>query len=1670
MKKYLFLSALLVLAAFGGARSTSAATLASVSGLPAVSITATSATLKGHLTSLGGDASASVGFTIGTTTFSAGTMMAPGDFSTVVTISCSPVITIVAYTARATNSAGTSTSPMVTFNEVPCPVTPAAVTTGGSVAVPPGVLFTATGTITSTGSGPTVVQRGFSWSNTVTSVLPMMDHYTAQTGSFGTGSYSMNLGDAVGCGYTYHYRAFVVGVGAITSVGDDMTYTTPPCAPTPPDVSTTSATSLTASSATLNGTLNAIGSAPLVNVGFNYGTTTSYGSTAAITTPMTVVGPFSKTLTGLSCGTLYHYKAYGNSTAGADTGVDMTFTTSACPLPPPDTIPVVQTISITSITPTTATWNGNIMSLSPNATSVGFTWKIGSATSSTGGDPAIALTGGGTWGPGPIMVNAIALTCNTTYHIRAFAVNTAGTGRGADMTFTTAACLASLPVVTTTPATSIGATVAYLNGHLVSSIGDPAFSLGFDYGVTTAYGTNVAVASLGSLAPTDFIRGVSGLVCATLYHYRAYASNIAGISHGADMTFTTAPCPIAPTIPTVTTNAATPVTAISGGMQGSIVATGGSPVTTIGFDYGSTTAYGSNTFAVSGPYVPSTPWVGPFNLIGLTCNTVHHYRAYATNAIGTGYGADMSFTTLPCPVTPPAVTTVSSASITTNSATLNGSLTALGGAPSATVGFNYGLTTTYGSVTTVTSPMTSVGAFTKALTGLACGTTYHFRAYATNTGGTTNGADMTFTTTACPPGLPVVVTTTATAVTTSGGTKNGSITSTGGATVTARGFNFGLTSAYGSNSTVTGSFGTGAFNGAETGLTCATTYHYQAFATNTAGTGYGADATMTTSPCPIGSPTVTTSAATSVTTSTAVFTGAITATGGANATVRGFNYGTTTAYGTNISTSGSFGIGTFTANASALSCNTTYHYRAYATNSSGTGYGLDMTFTTSTCPAGLATVVTNAASSILTTSATLNGAITATGGANATVEGFNYGITTSYGTTTTTTGSFGVSSFTANLTGLACNTHYNYRAYATNSAGTAYGANMSFTTSACPAAPPVVATTVATSITSSSAQFNGSLTALGSGSSSATVGFNYGTTTSYGSTVTLPATLSSSGVFNFVITSLACSAPYHYQAYATNSLGVTAYGSDMTVTTTGCIGSASVLTVSSASVTTTSAVLNGNLLSNGGDTSTVTFFEYDTTTSYGMSTSGVTTAVGPFTASISGLSCNTLYHFRAGALNMAGYANGSDMTFTTALCPPGLPSVSTTGATSVGTTTATVNGSLTSTGGASTVTTGFNYGTTTSYGANVTFGSMTSIGAFNSAVSGLVCNTTYHFRAYGTSIAGTVYGMDAVFTTSACPITIVVPTVVTNTATSITATSATLNGAITATGGANATTVGFNYGTTTSYGTTITTIGSFGVTSFNSTPTLTCNTTYHFRAYAINSAGTSYGADKTVLTSACPVTLATVATNAATSVTPTLATLNGTLTSTGGGTVTVGFNYGISTSYGSVASAGSMAGITGPFSAAISGLSCGTTYHFRAYGTNLAGTVYGSDLTFSTVPCNPSVITVSAAMASPSTALFTGQLTGTGGTGVLNHIGFNYGPTTSYGFSVNASSPGTTTTASAPVTFTATATGLPTTMSSIGLASAISCNAPWHMQAWAWNLSNPSSPVVGADMTFCPTP
>jgi hypothetical protein len=137
-------------------------------------------------------------------------------------------------------------------------------------------------------------------------------------------------------------------------------------------------------------------------------------------------------------------------------------------------------------------------------------------------------------------------------------------------------------------------------------------------------------------------------------------------------------------------------------------------------------------------------------------------------------------------------------------------------------------------------------------------------------------------------------------------------------------------------------------------------------------------------------------------------------------------------------------MGEFNSSITGLTPVTTYYIRAYATNSVGTAYGNEVTFTTL---ATIPTLTTNAVSAITSATATSGGAVSTDGGAEITAKGVCWSMSQNPTITdNTTSDGSGTGSFISSITGLTPITTYYVRAYATNSVGTAYGNEINFTT------------------------------------------------------------------------------------------------------------------------------------------------------------------------------------------------------------------------------------------------------------------------------------------------------------------------------------------------------------------------------------------------------------------------------------------------------------------------------------------------------------------------------------------------------------------------------------------------------------------------------------------------
>ena len=134
-----------------------------------------------------------------------------------------------------------------------------------------------------------------------------------------------------------------------------------------------------------------------------------------------------------------------------------------------------------------------------------------------------------------------------------------------------------------------------------------------------------------------FTSSINSLSTSTLYYVRAYATNANGTVYGAQQSFTTLGA-----VPTLSTTSATAISLTAATTGGNITSDGGTTITNRGICWST-----SPNPSISDNKLVNGNGTGSFtsNLVGLDGGTTYYVRAYATNAVGTGYGAQISFST-----------------------------------------------------------------------------------------------------------------------------------------------------------------------------------------------------------------------------------------------------------------------------------------------------------------------------------------------------------------------------------------------------------------------------------------------------------------------------------------------------------------------------------------------------------------------------------------------------------------------------------------------------------------------------------------------------------------------------------------------------------------------------------------------------------------------------------------------------------------------------------------------------------------------------------------------------------------------------------------------------------------------------------------------------------------
>jgi hypothetical protein len=938
---------------------------------------------------------------------------------------------------------------------------------------------------------------------------------------------------------------------------------------TVPTVTSGAASAITANSATVAGTIPANGCSAVTAYGIEYSTTNGFPNGSGTAVPSTNLSGinFSSNLTGLSAGVTYYYHAYATNTGGTGYGAQGSFTTVAAPALSASALTGFGNVCINTVAgPNSFTITGtNLTNADVTVAALaGFTYST-----TAGGTYTSTLTlpqPGGSFSQ-QVFVR-FSPTAVQSYNGN---IGVGGGGATAINVATTGAGVNSVPTVTTGAASAITTNSATLAGTIPSNGCSAVTAYGVEYSTTPGFpnGTGTAVPST-NLSGINFSSNVTGLSPNTVYYYHAYATNAGGTGYGSEQTFTTlaltptlnataltafgnvcinttagpnsftingsalnttninvgpltgytfsttsggtytaslsltqpggtysqqifvrftptavqsyngnipvsgggaAAISVAAsgagvnTIATVTTGAASAITAISATLAGSIPANGCSAITGYGIEYSLTNGFPNG----SGTQVPASNLSGgnfSSNVTGLAASTTYYYKAYATNNGGTAYGAQQSFTTATPGMTTSALAGFGNVCINTtagpNSFTITGTnLTTANVTVGALAGYTYS-TTAGGTYTTTLSLAQPGGAYSQQIFVQFTPT-----AVQSYNGNIPVGGGGAATTNRAVTGAGVNTTATVTsgaasAITQTTATVSGTIPSIGCSAVTAYGIEYSTTNGFpnGSGTAVPSTNLTGAnFSSALTGLAPSTTYYYHAYATNAGGTAYGNQGSFTTS-----APVLT---ATPLTAFGAV---CINTTAGPNSFV--INSNAVTAANINVGplngyTFSTMATGTYTASLSLTHPAGPYTQtiyvkfsptavQSYNGNIPVTGGGAPATLNVAASGSGVNTVaspVTGAATINSPNSATLNGSINNVGCSPVTVYGIEYssisGLANGLGTKVPSTNLAG-GNFSVTLNGLVQGATYYYKAYASNGGGTSYGVEQSFTTSSIP--------------------------------------------------------------------------------------------------------------------------------------------------------------------------------------------------------------------------------------------------------------------------------------------------------------------------------------------------------------------------------------------------------------------------------------------------------------------------------------------------------------------------------------------------------------------------------------------------------------------------------------------
>lgn len=472
--------------------------------------------------------------------------------------------------------------------------------------------------------GLPITEKGIVYS---TSTYPTINNLKSNAGT-GTASFSTTI-TGLSPNTTYYARAYAVNLVGV-SYGSQVTFKTPITIPT---VITNSVSSILNNSAIVNSTVSLDNGSTVTARGVVWSTATAPTiSLVTKTRDSAGTGTFNSTITGLNALTTYYVRAYATNGLGTSYGNEIVIKTLA-------NLPTVSTKAITNIASTYATTGGDVTNDGGAVvTARGVVW-------STSSGPTTSLTTKYTdpnSGIGSFNTTITGLTVGQRYYVRAFATNSTGTSYGNEQVFTSQVVVPTLSSLTISNITSNSFNIL---GSITTDGGGAITDYGIVFNtfqnptISTGYKSVIGNSTNGLISNIPISKSLTGLNRLTTYYVRSYAVNSAGVAYGSQYTVTTIAA-----VPTLTTADATSLTGTTVTIGGNVTDDGGSSVTLRGIVISlssgptvnvnlskSTNGTGTGSFSTS--------------FSGLTRSTKYYYRPFATNAMGTNYGPEKSFTT-----------------------------------------------------------------------------------------------------------------------------------------------------------------------------------------------------------------------------------------------------------------------------------------------------------------------------------------------------------------------------------------------------------------------------------------------------------------------------------------------------------------------------------------------------------------------------------------------------------------------------------------------------------------------------------------------------------------------------------------------------------------------------------------------------------------------------------------------------------------------------------------------------------------------------------------------------------------------------------------------------------------------------------------------------------------